>query len=156
MSHYSLSYVYISLLIVALFGLTLLDLPIIQRISRLRQSRSTAEEPVARSGGSTRGVTRRSVLTWAFVALFIVVSQLWYIYSAGGSVFYNAVSALNFIVGGLHTDFLAANTTGAGAVTSATTSPLYSRRQGPVSYRRSPYRSGHHCAFGKKNTNAVR
>ena len=125
MSHYSLSYVYIFLLIVALFGLTLLDLPIIQRISRLRQSRSTAEEPVARSGGSTRGVTRRSALTWAFVALFIVVSQLWYIYSAGGSVFYNAVSALNFIVGGLHTDFLAANTTGAGAVTSATTSPLY-------------------------------
>ena len=124
-SHYSLSYVYIFLLIVALFGLTLLDLPIIQRISRFSQSRSTAEEPVARSGGSTRGVTRRSAITWAFVGLFIVVSQLWYIYSASGSVFYNAVSALNFIVGGLHTDFLAANTTGAGAVTSATTSPLY-------------------------------
>jgi uncharacterized membrane protein len=61
----------------------------------------------------------------AFLALFIVVSQFWYIYSAGGSVFYNAVNSLNFIVGGLNTEFLASNTTGAGVITAATTSPLY-------------------------------
>ena len=50
-SHYSLSYVYISLLIAALLGLALLDLPVIQRALRLRQSRSTAKEPVARGAG---------------------------------------------------------------------------------------------------------
>jgi uncharacterized membrane protein len=125
-AHYSLSYVFISLLIAALLGLTVLDLPIIQRISRLRQSRSAVKNPATRSAGSTKRVTRRSLVTWGFVALFMVVSQLWYIYSAGGSAFYSLVSALNFIAGGLQTEFLATNTTGAGVITAATTSPLYS------------------------------
>ena len=125
-SHYSLAYVFISLLIAALLGLTVLDLPIIQRISRSRQSRSAAKNPATGSAGSTKRVTRRSLVTWGFVVLFLVVSQLWYIYSAGGSAFYSLVSALNFIGSGLRTEFLAANTTGAGVITAATTSPLYS------------------------------
>jgi uncharacterized membrane protein len=59
------------------------------------------------------------------VAFFIIVSQLWYIYTSGGVVFYNAVSALNHITGGVSTDFLNPSTTGTGVIVSATTSPLY-------------------------------
>jgi len=122
-SHYSLSYVYIVLLIAASLGLAVLDSPLVQRISRIRKYRSAARDPVATNPKSMIGVTQ---LTWVFVVMFIVVSQLWYMYSAGGIVFYSAVNALGFIVDGLQTDFLNPSTTGTGAIIGATTSPLYS------------------------------
>jgi uncharacterized membrane protein len=58
-----------------------------------------------------------------FLVLFIVASQLWYIYTSGGYVFYNAVHALNYIVGGA-SQFFNPSATGAGVIASATTSPL--------------------------------
>jgi uncharacterized membrane protein len=121
-SHYSLAYVYISLLLFVLLGLALLDRPIIQRISRMRQSRSAVGDPLARSAGSTRGVIRRPI-TWAYVALFIVASQVWYIYTSGGIVFYSAVTALSYVSGGF-SELGNPSVTGAGILTSVTTSPL--------------------------------
>lgn len=122
MSHYSLAYVYISLLIIAVLGLALLDSPTIQRITRMHESRSAVEDPPARSVGSTRDVIRRPI-TWAYVALFIIASQVWYIYTSGGIVFYSAVTSLSYIGGGF-SDLFNPSTTGAGIVTSVTTSPL--------------------------------
>jgi len=122
-SHYSLSYIYISLLIFAGLGLALLDSRTIQRISRIRQTRSAAKDPVARGVMFTRAVTRK-LITWPFVALFIVASQLWYIFTAGGSVFYNAVTALDYIINGM-SELFSPNTTATGVIISATTSPLH-------------------------------
>jgi uncharacterized membrane protein len=123
-SHYGLAYVFIFLLIVAVLGLALLDNQTIRRIWGRGRSQSAAKDPVARGEGSARDGTRQRSITWAFVALFIVASQLWYIYTAGGLVFYNAVTALNYIASGT-ANILTPSATGAGVVTSTTTSPLH-------------------------------
>jgi uncharacterized membrane protein len=124
-SHYGLAYVFIFLLLVALLGLALLDSRTMRRISRIGRSRSSAQTSVApfRSAASTRDVTRR-LITLGFVVLFIVASQLWYIYTSGGGVFYNAVTAVSAVASGF-SDLLSPSATGAGVITSATTSPLH-------------------------------
>lgn len=122
-AHYALAYIYIFMLIFVVLALALLDNRLEHKISQVRHSPSSVQDSVAKSAGTTRQIAARTI-TLAYVVLFVVVSQFWYIYTTKGAGFDLATQELNFIAHSSFLDFFNTNTIGAGVLTASVTSPL--------------------------------
>jgi uncharacterized membrane protein len=122
-AHYSLAYIYIFLMLIVVI-LTALGTPAVQKLrKKMRLLPLNSKSAVSPSEAKIQIGSQLTTLT--FVFFFIVLSQAWYMYVAGGGVFYVAANDLHVIGSSVFTDFLNPNTpSGLGVLTAATSSPL--------------------------------
>jgi uncharacterized membrane protein len=121
-AHYSLAYIYIFLMLVAVI-LTALT-PAAQKLrKKMQRLPLTNESAVSASDAKIQNGSLMTTLTFLF--FFVVLSQGWYMYTSSGGVYIDAVNNLHIIASGVFTDFLNPNApTGLGVAAAATSSLL--------------------------------
>jgi uncharacterized membrane protein len=123
-AHYALAYIYIFLMLFVVL-LTALDTTAVQKLRTKMRLLPRNNKPAA-SPNKAKIQIGSQMTTLAFVILFIVFSQAWFIYTSSGSVFEIATSDIQVIASNVFTDFLNPFApTGLGVLTAATSSPLH-------------------------------
>ena len=118
-SHYGLSYIYMMMLLVALFAIYLLQTEHMN-MGILKFKNKVFKLDIKRYETQNRG------LTSSFVLLFIIFGISWYMYVSGSSAFDSIVRIGNHILSSISTDFLSSDTSqGLTVLNAYVSSPLH-------------------------------